>query len=97
MDPPPPPTTSSAYQYYNEQPPPPSAMLSAGAGGENLVMDELGTVTRRIATLKLELEILAEQHDPDSVRALLNKDTVACCSSPLVPFMTSEFSAARWL
>lgn len=63
--PPPPPPTSS-YQYQ-EQPPPPSfggGGMSALEGG-GLVMDELGTVTRRIATLKLEKGILAEQGPGD--------------------------------
>eukprot|EP01052_Picozoa_sp_SAG31_P006576 SAG31_NODE_303_length_18065_cov_5.733107_18_plen_204_part_00 len=56
-----PPTTSSYFQSA----PPASAQFEKG--GQNLVMDELGTVTRRIATLKLELQILSEQDDPESV------------------------------
>jgi hypothetical protein len=59
-------TTSMSVPDQAPSPPPPPPSIQA----DGLMMDELGTVTRRIATLKLEKEILTEQNDFESQERL---------------------------
>ena len=59
-------TTSMSVPDQAPSPAPPPPSIQA----DGLMMDELGTVTRRIATLKLEKEILTEQNDFESQERL---------------------------